>query len=175
MAEVNPTPPAPTPPEPAKKTKRERSEINQDWLDEISFTAKLAPKVLKVRYAPTFAKRKIDEPFATQLKADLKRARGLVAVATGKTTAKKKVTQEEKDLRDALILQIQSIQSAAKQEYFTDNKAALDDYYYGDNLKGMSRSSLETAASNVRDKAAAANLPGIGEEELNALDDALSD
>ena len=40
MAEVNPISLAPTPAEPAKKTKGERSEINQDWLDGISFTAK---------------------------------------------------------------------------------------------------------------------------------------
>jgi len=40
MADVNLISLVPTPAEPAKKTNRERSEINQDWLDEISFTAK---------------------------------------------------------------------------------------------------------------------------------------
>ena len=38
MAEVNLTLPAPPPPEPAKKIKCDRSEINQDCLDKISFT-----------------------------------------------------------------------------------------------------------------------------------------
>jgi hypothetical protein len=168
-------PPAPTPPEPPKKSARPRSEVNQAWLDEISHTAKLAPKVLKARYAPLFAKRRIDEAFVTKLRADLKRARGLVSLATGKSTGKKVITQEEKGLRDALIGQIHSIQAAAKQEYFTTNKAALADYYFAKNLQGLSRSKLETAATSIRDKAAAANLPGISEEELNALDDALSD
>jgi len=176
MADVNPNPtPAPPTPEPPKKPAQPRGDINRDWLDEISRTTKLAPKVLKVRYAPLFAKRKLDEAFVTKLKADLKRARGLVSLATGKTTSKEVVTEEEKKLRKALILQIQSVQAAAKQEYFTSNKAALADYYYGKNLPALSRSKLETAATSIRDKAAAANLPGIGEEELNALDDAVSD
>ena len=72
-----------------------------------------------------------------------------------------------------LIEQIQSVQSAAKQEFFAKNKPALADYYYGQNVQGMSRSNLETCATNILDKAKVADLPGIEAAELQALDDAL--
>jgi len=174
MADPNPTPPAPTPtPEPPKKSAGPRSEVNVKWLDEISGTEKLVVVAAKDAYKAKFAKRKIDAAFLTKLTADLDRARTLTGQATGKTTGKKVVTRTEQDLRDALIEQIQSIQAAAKQKYFTKNKPALADYYYAKNLAGLSRPDLEACATSIKAKATDAALPGIEAAELQAFDDAL--
>ena len=163
-----------TPPSvPSKKPAGERGPINQAWLDEISGTEKLAVTAAKTDYAAKLAKRKIAAPWLTKLNADLKQARKLTGQATGKTTGKKVVTKTEQDLRDALIEQIQCVQTAAKQKYFAKNKPALADYYYAKNLPGLSRSDLETCATNVLAKATDADLPGIEADELQALEDAL--
>ncbi len=174
MADPDPTPPAPTlPPEPPKKSAGPRGEINANWLDEISTTEKLAVVAAKDAYKTKLAKRKIDAPWLTKLSADLERARTLTGQATGKTTGKKVVTKTEKDLKAALVAQIQSIRAAAKQKYFTKNKPALADYYFAKNIKGMSRPDLEACATNIAAKAKDAALPGIEAAELQALDDAL--
>ena len=169
-----PTLPTPTsPPEAPKKPTGERREINQGWLDAISGTEKLAVDAANTDYAAKLAKRKIDTPWLAKLNADLERARALTGHATGKTTGKKLVMKEEQVRRAALIAQIQSVQSAAKQRFFAKNKPALADYYYGKNVQGMSRADFEACAKNILDKAKVADLPGIGAEELQAFDDAL--
>jgi molybdenum-dependent DNA-binding transcriptional regulator ModE len=157
-----------------KKSAGQRSDLNQAWLDEISLTEKLAVAAAKTDCAVTLAKRKIDAPWLASLSADLDRARTLAGQATGKTTGKRVATKEEQGLRDALIGQIQSVQSAAKQKYFATNKAALADYYYGQNTQGMSRAALEACATSILAKARDAGLPGIEADELQALDDALA-
>ena len=175
MADPNPTPPVPTPPpEPPKKSAVTCGEINANWLDEISTTEKLVVVAAKDAYKTKLAKREIVAPWLTKLTADLERARTLTGQATGKTTGKKVVTQTEKDLKDALIEQIQSIQAAAKQKYFTKNKPALADYFFAKNIKGLSRPDLEACATNIAAKAKDSALPGIEAAELQALDDALA-
>lgn len=172
-ADQNTTPATP-PPEPTKKSAGQRGEINAHWLDEISTTEKLAIVAAKDAYKTKLAKRKIDAAWLTKLTADLAQARTLTGQATGKTTGKKVITQTEKDLRDALLEQIQSVQAAAKQKYFTKNKPALADYYFAKNLKGLSRPDLEACATNIAAKAKDAALPGIEAAELQALDNALA-
>ena len=175
MADPNPTPPRPTPtPEPPRKPAVTRGEINANWLDGISTTEELVVVAAKDAYKTKLAKRKIDAAWLTKLSADLERARTLTGQATGKTTGKKVVTQTEKDLKAALVAQIQSIQAAAKQKFFTKNKPALADYYFAQNIKGLSRPDLEACATNIADKAKDAALPGIEAAELQALADALA-
>lgn len=114
MPDSNPTPlpPTPTPsPDPEKKPARERFEINPDCLDEISGTDKLADVSAKTDYATTLAKRNIDAAFLTKINVDHRQALELTGQATGKTTNKKLVINTEKDLRDALIAEIQSVLS----------------------------------------------------------------
>ncbi len=173
MADPSDNPPAPDSPAIQPKSNHPRADLNQRWLAEISATEKLAAVAAKDGYAPQLARRKIDGAFLTKLNADLKQARDLTGQATGKSTGKKLVTQQEAALRDELIAQLRSVQSAAKQK-FSRNKTALADYYMGQNLKGMSRAALEACATAIHEHAADAGLPGIEAAELQALADALA-
>ena len=118
--------PEPTPnPTPTSPPKRTRSDINQEWIQELTDSQQIAAAALKPIYAPALAEGEIDAPKITAFADDIKAAQKLASQATQQTTSKENITDDESDLMDVLIAAIQEVQKRAKQKYETDRKSVV--------------------------------------------------
>jgi len=168
MPDPQPSPaPGPTP-------KRNRSDINQEWIQELTDSQQIAAAALKPIYAPALADGEIDGAKVSAFADDIKAAQKLASDAKLQTTSKENVTGDESDLMDALIAAIQEVQKRAKQKYEASNPGVLKDYGIGKKWYN-SRAVLEQTATDVLTKLASDTLPGITPEKITALEKAAKD
>lgn len=139
--------PAPNPGEEPekKKARRPRAEVPRAYLDELTTAGEVATAAAKPAYVPKLLEEGMEETQVQSLLALIKAAREQCAEVGGKTTEKKTVTQSESKLRDALLVQVDKLQSRAKRAYDRDDPRRAD-YYIGKPM-GDSRPQIEQATA----------------------------
>jgi hypothetical protein len=167
--------PTPTPtPDPTPSPKRSRSDINQEWIGELTNSEQIAAAAQKPAYAPTLAEGDIDAAKVTAFAKAVSDAQKLAGTATQKTTSKKGMTESEAELMGNLVELIKEVQKRAKQKYEAKNPTVLKDYAVGGKWYN-SRALLEQTATNILGKLAADTLPGISAAKVATLQKALDD
>lgn len=88
--------PDPTPaPTPSPAPKRNRADINQEWIQELNDSAQIAAAAKKPAYAAALAEGDIDAAKVTTFANDIKAAQKLASQATQQTTSKENITLDE--------------------------------------------------------------------------------
>ncbi len=172
MPETTPTTPAPVPP--AKPKSGPRAPVNQAHLAEFQLASAVVAAALKAGYAPQLAKRDIAADYVAELQADIEAAQSLAGQAVGKTAAKQGATNNEAELKDALVERLQEVQKAAKQKGTRTGDDLLPRKYGVGTKFTSSRDLLEQAATSFLENLKTDTLPGIDAAAVTAIKDALA-
>lgn len=165
--------PVPTPPPAPAKPKRTRGPINQRWLDELSESAELTATTAKAKFAAKMADEGIDAAFLTGMNTALADAQKWVAAATGSTSSKGTVTDDEEALKKALLKAIGVIQNRAKRKYTKVGDPGLDKFFVNKGIEAK-RSLLEAAAAAIIETLKTETLPKLKTTEVDTLKAALA-
>lgn len=161
--------PAPVP-APASPT-RSRSLINQAFIDELTQAEQVAATAALADYAEALAGEEIDAAFVRDFRALIAAADALVGGAASKTADRKVASQREEDAKDALLAELQKVQTRAKRKYKDVDDPMRGKYFIGERLGN--RAMIERVTRAVLGALGDDHLPGQKPERTAALATAL--
>ena len=172
MPESTPDPtPSPAPPAtPPTPKKRKRSPLNAEQSAALRKAEKVGKAALKPAYLARLTNRRITEEFLMPFMEDIKAARGLGGAAVSQDVKAGSATSSKAALTDQLLVAIEEVQSAARQEFYDTAPERLSAFYCGEDLR-TSRDLLTTMVEGIVREAHDANLPGIDDAKIGALRD----
>jgi len=159
--------PAPAPTSPT----RSRSLINQAFIDELTQAEQVAATATLAEYAGPLADEEIDAVFVTNFRAKVAAADALVGGAAGKTADRKVASQREEDAKEALLAELQKVQTRAKRKYKDMDDPMRGKYFIGERFGN--RAMIERVTRAVLGTLAEDRLPGQKPEGTAALAAAL--
>lgn len=139
---------APTP-TPAPKTKTPRGDTNQEILDELANSKKVAAAAVDPTNAAQLSDVELDATLPPKMTALVEKITSDLAKLKTTRVAKKSATKQEEAARNSLLAVLQPIQIAAKRKFNGDGAAQRDAYYIGDGLGTQSLDDVLIAARNV--------------------------
>jgi hypothetical protein len=163
-------PVTPPPPAPASPT-RSRSLINQAFIDELTQAEQVAATAALPEYAPALADEEIDAAFVNDFRAKVAAADALVGGAAGKSADRKVASQREDEAKEALLAELQKVQTRAKRKYKDTADPMREKYFIGERLGN--RAMIERVTRAVLATVADDRLPGQKTEGTAALAAAL--
>lgn len=147
MSDTTPTPtPTPTP---APKPKASRGDTNQEILDELANSKKVADAATDPAYTAGLAAVELDPTLPPKIVALVEKITKDLGKLKKARVAKKAATQQEVAARDSLIAVLQPIQIAAKRKFKGADAAQRAAYYIGDGLGAQTLQEALTAARSV--------------------------
>ena len=178
MADPTPT----TAPVPAPKTKRHRSTINREHLDELKNSRTVAKAALDPANAATLATVEFDTTLPGQINTLAGNTETAIGKLTGTRVQKNELTAEEAAARDALMAVLVPIQTAAKRKFADPHDPMRHAFFIGENLAHDTLGEVQTAAVAIRNRLVAVPpatapldvLPGVKAPQITALSNAIT-
>ena len=145
---------APAPPRPTRSC----SPVNQAFIDELTLAEQVAATASQPDYMALLGDEEVDAAFVRDFRARIAAADALVVGAASKSADRKVASQREEEAKEALLGELQKVQTRANREYKDMDEPMREKYFIGDRLS--SRAMIERVTRAVLATVADDRLPG---------------